>query len=237
MLFCYAIEDIALRIVTMKKILLMGPPGSGKGTQATALTERFGWPVISAGDLLRAEIKKNSPLGKEIAALINKGHLVADRTIIKVIEQQLASLENTDVVLIDGFPRTIGQAEALDSAGLGVQAVINLAIDPEVLVERLSGRRITPSSGRTYHLTYNPPKNPGVDDTTGEALVQRPDDQPEHIRTRMTTYHQSTAPVISYYEQQSQTTDLAVLTVDASLPITQVFDEICGFITPLTQGE
>lgn len=217
----------------MKKILLMGPPGSGKGTQAASLTEKFGWPVVPAGDLLRAEIKKNTPLGQEIAALINQGHLVPDHTIIAIIQNKLKELSDAPVVLIDGFPRTLGQAEALEDSGLGADAVINLQIDTELLVERLSGRRIAMSSGRTYHTLHNPPKREGFDDITGEALVQREDDKPEHIRTRMSAYHSATAPVLSFYEKKAHKTKLAILTVDASEPISTVFDKICAFITPL----
>lgn len=221
----------------MKRILLMGPPGSGKGTQAAALTKHFGWPVISAGDLLRAEIKKKTPLGQEIAEIINKGHLVQDQTIITVIQQELAALGAHQAVLIDGFPRTIGQAHALTDSGCPVDAVVNLAIETEFLVERLSGRRIAPSSGRTYHVKYHPPKVAGKDDDTGEDLVQRPDDQPEHIRTRMEAYHQSTAPVIAYYQEQAEKGALQVLTLDAAQPIDDVFQAIVAFATPLTQGE
>lgn len=217
----------------MKKILLMGPPGSGKGTQASALTEKFGWPVVPAGDLLRAEIKNKTPLGQEIAALINKGHLVPDQTIIQMIEKKLAELADSPVVLIDGFPRTVGQAQALEDSGLGVQAVINLNIDTELLVERLSGRRIAISSGRTYHIVHNPPVQEGIDDLTGEELVQREDDKPESIRTRMATYHTSTAPVLDFYEKKAKSSELPFITIDASLPISEVFDKICGFITPL----
>lgn len=214
-------------------LVFLGPPGAGKGTQAKVLEERFGYRQLSTGDMLRAHRREGTPLGVEAQGYMDRGALVPDDLIIRMVEREL-TLDPSDVIL-DGFPRTVPQAEALDAllARLGRKAVaIAFEVDPDVLTERLTGRSTHPASGRTYHVKHNPPRVPGIDDVTGEPLVQRPDDQEEAIRTRLAEYESKTAPLIGYYEK-SRTTPL--LRVDALAPIDVVSEQLIGTIAQRAQ--
>lgn len=182
------------------RLILLGPPGAGKGTQAAFITEAFDIPQISTGDMLRAAVKAGSPLGKKVQEVMNSGSLVSDDIIIELIQERTAQDDCRNGFLFDGFPRTIPQADALKQQGIPIDAVVEIAVDDEEIVERLSGRRIHEPSGRVYHVKYNPPKTPGVDDETGDELIQRGDDQEDTVRNRLKVYHDETAPLVRYYQ-------------------------------------
>jgi adenylate kinase len=209
-------------------LVFLGPPGAGKGTQAKVLEERFGYRQISTGDILRANRREGTPLGLEAQGYMDRGELVPDDLIIRMVEREL---ENDPAeVILDGFPRTVPQAQALDAllARLGRRAVaISFDVDPDVLTERLTGRWTHTASGRTYHVKHNPPRVAGVDDVTGEPLTQRADDKEETIRTRLAEYDQKTAPLIGYYGK-SETTPL--LRIDALAPIGAVSEQLAGIV-------
>ncbi len=209
-------------------LIFLGPPGAGKGTQAKALEERFGYRQLSTGDILRANVQDGTPLGIEADGHMVSGGLVPDDLIIRMVERELASRPGE--VIFDGFPRTVPQAEALDAllarTNRGAVAIA-FDVDPDVLIDRLTGRRTHPGSGRTYHVKHNPPKIDGVDDETGEPLVQRPDDVEETIRTRLATYEEKTAPLIGYYEKSPVAT---LLHVDALAPIETVSAQLAGLV-------
>lgn len=182
------------------RIVLLGPPGAGKGTQASFLCRFFGIPKISTGDMLREEIAGNTLLGQHINALVKGGELVPDDIILELIKNRLKKSDCQKGYLFDGFPRTLGQAESIKNLGIGVDAVIELDVPSEEIVKRLGGRRQHLKSGRVYHTLYNPPQVPDIDDITGELLVQREDDKEETIRKRLTVYHQQTSPLIHWYK-------------------------------------
>ncbi len=181
------------------RIILLGGPGAGKGTQAGFIAERYGIPQISTGDMLRAAVDAGSPLGLQAKAIMDAGELVSDDIILGLVEQRLSEPDCANGFLFDGFPRTIAQAEALKAQQIDIDAVVEIAVDDEEIVRRMSGRRVHLASGRTYHVVFNPPKTAGRDDVTGEDLVQREDDQEETVRTRLAVYHEQTAPLIDFY--------------------------------------
>lgn len=181
------------------RVILLGAPGAGKGTQAQFITENFGIPQISTGDMLRAAVKAGSPLGQQVKAVMDSGGLVSDDIIIQLVKARIAEPDCASGCLFDGFPRTIPQAEAMREAGVRIDAVLEIAVEDEEIVQRLGGRRVHPGSGRIYHVVYNPPKVAGVDDETGEPLVQRDDDQEETVRNRLSVYHEQTEPLVDYY--------------------------------------
>jgi len=185
------------------KIILLGMPGSGKGTQARFLIEKFGIPQISTGDMLRAAIKEGAPLGLEAKKFMDRGALVPDEIVIELVKQRVKAPDCAKGFIIDGFPRTIPQAEALDRAGINVDYVIEIAVADDEVLKRMSGRRVHLASGRTYHVTFNPPKVAGKDDVTGEDLVQRPDDKEATVKERIATYHAQTEPLVAYYSKQA----------------------------------
>ena len=185
------------------RVILLGAPRAGKGTQAKFITEKFGIPQISTGDMLRAAVKAGTELGIKAKSVMDSGGLVSDDLIIGLIKDRLAEPDCQNGVLFDGFPRTIPQAEALLKAGLEIDHVLEIAVDDEEIVQRMSGRRVHPASGRTYHLVYNPPKVEGKDDATGEDLVQRPDDVAETVRHRLAVYHEQTKPLVEFYSTLS----------------------------------
>jgi adenylate kinase len=189
------------------RLILLGPPGAGKGTQATFIKEAFGIPQISTGDMLRAAIKAGTPLGLAAKQVMDSGALVSDDIIIGLVKARLRETDCAKGYLFDGFPRTIPQAQAMRDAGVPIDHVIEIDVPDAAIVERMSGRRCHVPSGRTYHLKYNPPRVPGKDDVTGEDLVQREDDREETVRKRLTVYHQQTEPLVAYYEQWAQTGD------------------------------
>lgn len=185
------------------RVILLGPPGAGKGTQAQFICEAFDIPQISTGDMLRAAIKAETALGLQVKEVMASGGLVSDEIIIGIVKERIAQEDCANGFLFDGFPRTIPQAEALEAAGVTIDHVLEIAVDDEQIVSRMSGRRMHESSGRTYHIVHNPPKQEGVDDETGEALVQRADDKEETVRTRLNVYHEQTKPLVSFYSSQS----------------------------------
>jgi adenylate kinase len=185
----------------MKRIILLGPPGAGKGTQAQVITKTFNIPQISTGDMLRAAIKAGTELGKQAKSVMDAGGLVSDDLIINLVKERIAQPDCANGCIFDGFPRTIPQAQALADAGVTIDNVVEIAVPDEDIVSRLSGRRSHPASGRVYHVVYNPPKVEGKDDETGEDLVQRDDDKEDTIRDRLTTYHNQTEALIGFYQE------------------------------------
>lgn len=189
----------------MKRIILLGPPGAGKGTQAQVITKTFNIPQISTGDMLRSAIKEGTELGKQAKSVMDAGGLVSDDLIINLVKERISQPDCANGCIFDGFPRTIPQAQALADAGVHIDNVIEIAVPDEDIVSRLSGRRSHPASGRVYHVVYNPPKVEGKDDETGEDLVQRADDKEEIIRDRLATYHKQTATLVDFYQNLAKT--------------------------------
>ncbi|MEM0953980.1 MAG: adenylate kinase [Pseudomonadota bacterium] len=182
------------------RLILLGAPGAGKGTQAQFICKHFSIPQISTGDMLRAAVKAGTPLGLEAKEIMASGGLVSDDLIIALVKERITADDCANGFLFDGFPRTIPQAQAIVDADVSIDHVLEIAVDDEQIVERLSGRRVHPGSGRIYHVTHNPPQTEGVDDETGEALVQRDDDQEETVRNRLRVYHEQTAPLVGFYQ-------------------------------------
>jgi adenylate kinase len=185
------------------KIILLGAPGAGKGTQAQFLMEKYGIPQISTGDMLRAAVKAGTELGKQAKQVMDSGGLVTDDIIIGLVKERIKEDDCKNGYLFDGFPRTIPQAQALQEQGIDIDAVIEIEVEDEEIVKRLSGRRVHPGSGRVYHVIYNPPKEEGKDDETGEALIQRDDDKEETVRKRLEIYHEQTEPLVGFYRKVS----------------------------------
>ena len=188
-------------------LVFLGPPGAGKGTIAKVAKEALGVPHISTGDLFRANIKNETELGKRVKEILASGGLVPDEITIKMVENRLSESDCEKGYILDGFPRTIPQAVALSKMS-NVEGVINFVLSEEEIIKRLSGRRMCPSTGRTYHILFNPPKVEGIDDETGEPLIQRDDDKPEAIRHRLELYNEATAPLIDYYKAKDVVLDL-----------------------------
>lgn len=191
------------------RVILLGGPGAGKGTQAAYITERYGIPQISTGDMLRAAISAGSPLGLRAKAIMDAGDLVSDEVILGLVTERLREDDCAKGFLFDGFPRTIAQAEALKTQHVDIDAVVEIAVDDEEIVKRMSGRRVHTASGRTYHVTFNPPRTAGKDDVTGEDLVLRKDDEEDTVRKRLTVYHEQTAPLIDFYTDWHREGDAA----------------------------
>tara|TARA_R110000772_G_scaffold140286_6_gene249484 strand:+ start:9389 stop:10036 length:648 start_codon:yes stop_codon:yes gene_type:complete len=183
------------------RIILLGPPGAGKGTQAQFLIDTFSIPQISTGDMLRSAVKAGTPLGLKVKSVMDSGGLVTDDIIIDLVKERIAKDDCANGFLFDGFPRTIPQAEALVDAGINIDHVLEINVPDEEIVKRLSGRRVHSASGRVYHLDHNPPKAPGLDDVTGEALIQRDDDKEATVRKRLEVYHQQTLPLVKFYQK------------------------------------
>jgi adenylate kinase len=181
------------------RLILLGAPGAGKGTQATFIKEKFNIPQISTGDMLRAAVKAGTPLGLEAKSYMDSGGLVPDAVIIGLVSERIKEADCQNGFLFDGFPRTIPQADAMKAAGVGIDYVVEIDVPDEAIVERMSGRRSHPASGRTYHVKFNPPKVAGKDDITGEDLVQRDDDKEETVKKRLEVYHSQTKPLVKYY--------------------------------------
>jgi len=181
------------------RLILLGAPGAGKGTQAGFICQRYGIPQISTGDMLRAAVKAGTPLGLQAKAVMDSGSLVSDDIIIHLVKERIAQPDCAQGFLFDGFPRTIAQADALKAAGVRLDYVLEIDVPFEAIIERMSGRRSHPASGRTYHVRFNPPKIDGKDDLTGEALLQREDDKEETVRKRLQVYSAQTRPLVDYY--------------------------------------
>ena len=183
------------------KLILLGAPGAGKGTQATFICKKYAIPQISTGDMLRAAVKAGTPLGLEAKAVMESGGLVSDDLIINLVKERIAQPDCANGFLFDGFPRTIPQADAMKAAGVALDYVVEIDVPFSAIIERMSGRRSHPPSGRTYHVTFNPPKVEGLDDVTGEPLVQREDDKEETVKKRLDVYSAQTRPLIAYYSE------------------------------------
>ena len=189
------------------RLILLGAPGAGKGTQATFICQRFGIPQISTGDMLRAAVKAGSPMGLAAKKVMDSGALVSDEIIIGLVKERLALPDCAKGFLFDGFPRTIPQADAMKKAGVKLDVVLEIDVPEEAIIERMGGRRVHMASGRTYHVKYNPPKTPNVDDVSGEPLIQRDDDKEETVRNRLLVYQSQTRPLVDYYGQWANTGD------------------------------
>ena len=185
------------------RLILLGPPGAGKGTQAAFICQKFGIPQISTGDMLRAAVKAGSPLGVAAKMVMDSGGLVGDDIIIGLVKERITQADCANGFLFDGFPRTIPQADAMKSAGVKLDVVLEIDVPDEAIVERMSGRRVHMASGRTYHVKYNPPKVEGKDDATGEPLIQRDDDKEETVKKRLAVYQSQTRPLVAYYTSWS----------------------------------
>lgn len=204
------------------RIMMLGAPGAGKGTQATFLTSHFDIPQISTGDMLRASIRAGAALGLEAKGYMDAGQLVPDDLIIRMVKVRISEPDCKNGFLLDGFPRTLAQAEALASAGVALDAVIEINVPFEVIVERMAGRRVHPASGRTYHITYNPPKVEGKDDETGEDLIQRDDDKAETVKKRLDVYAAQTQPLVAFYKAEAAKGAVKYIVVDGTDNIERV---------------
>lgn len=191
------------------RLILLGPPGAGKGTQAAFITQRYGIPQISTGDMLRAAVKAGTPLGLTAKKVMEAGQLVSDETIVSLVQERLKEPDCAAGYLFDGFPRTIGQAEALKKAGVRVDVVLEIDVPDAEIIERMSGRRVHLASGRTYHVKFNPPRVAGKDDVTGEPLIQRDDDREDVVRKRLEVYHAQTRVLVDYYKRWAASGDPA----------------------------
>lgn len=207
------------------KLVILGPPGAGKGTQAEYIVERYNIPHISTGDIFRENIKNNTELGKEAKSYMDKGLLVPDDLVIALVEDRLNKADAKEGFLLDGFPRTVAQAVSLDSIldknNDKLTNVINISVDPEILIERAVGRRVCKTCGMTYHVKFNPPKEEGICDKDGTKLIQRDDDTEETVKTRISVYFDQTAPLIDYYRAQNLLID-----IDGAKDIDKVFEDI-----------
>lgn len=211
------------------RLILLGGPGAGKGTQATYITNHFEIPQISTGDMLRAAVEAGTALGRKAKEVMDAGALVPDDIIIGLVKERIAEKDCENGFLFDGFPRTIPQAQALRDSGVVIQYVVEIAVDDEEIIRRMSGRRIHPGSGRSYHVEFNPPQQPDQDDVTGEPLIQRDDDQEETVRTRLEVYHEQTAPLVKYYSDWEKSGDSAApkyIRVDGIGGVEEVRDRI-----------
>ena len=192
------------------RVILLGGPGAGKGTQANYMKEKYGIPQISTGDMLRAAVKAGTPMGVEAKKVMDAGGLVSDEIILGLIDERLKQDDCANGYLFDGFPRTLAQADALKDKGVVVDAVVEIDVDDEEIIKRMSGRRVHMESGRTYHVVFNPPKEEGKDDETGEPLIQRDDDQEDTVRARLGVYHDQTEPLINYYSTWAASAEAGV---------------------------
>jgi adenylate kinase len=194
------------------RIILLGSPGSGKGTQAQFITKKYAIPQISTGDMLRAAVREGSPLGVEAKKVMDAGGLVSDSIILGLIKERIAQADCQNGFLLDGFPRTIVQAEGLEAMGIAIDDVIEIVVADEEIVKRIAGRRVHLASGRTYHTLFNPPKVEGIDDVTGEPLILRDDDKEETVRKRLSVYHEQTKPLVSHYSAAGQSVKFSSIT-------------------------
>jgi adenylate kinase len=208
------------------RVILLGAPGSGKGTQAQAITEKFNIPQISTGDMLRAAVRAGTPLGLEAKKIMDAGQLVSDDIILGLIKERIQADDCKNGFLLDGFPRTIAQADGLDTMGVSIDNVVEFVVDDEEIVKRMSGRRSHPASGRVYHVVFNPPKEEGKDDVTGEPLVQREDDKEETVRKRLKVYHDQTKPLVGYYRQKAEQGQVKFASIDGIGSVDAIRDRL-----------
>ena len=208
------------------KIILLGPPGAGKGTQAEIICKNFSIPHISTGDMLREAIANETATGKLAKEIMDAGNLVSDDVIIGLVKDRIKEEDCKNGFLFDGFPRTIPQADALENQEIFVNVVLELTLKDELIINRMSGRRVHQPSGRSYHLEFNPPEKDGVDDVTGEPLIQRDDDKPETVKNRLEVYWEQTNPLIVYYRSKSVQTNLKYIEIDGSKTMEKVSSQI-----------
>jgi adenylate kinase len=208
------------------RVILLGSPGSGKGTQAQFIIESFGIPQISTGDMLRAAVREGTPLGLEAKKIMDAGQLVSDEIILGLIKERISQQDCSNGFLLDGFPRTITQADGLANMGVELDHVVEIVVDDEEIVKRLSGRRVHPGSGRTYHLEFNPPRIEGMDDETGEPLQQRDDDKEETVRRRLNVYHDQTKPLVDYYQAKTKTSDVRFTSIPGIGSVSDIRERI-----------
>ena len=208
------------------KIILLGPPGAGKGTQAESICQRYDIPHISTGNMLREAIDAGTKLGLEAKSLMDAGILVSDEVIVGLVEERISSPDCSKGFLFDGFPRTIPQAEALVQRGIAINAVVEIDVPDDDIINRMSGRRMHPASGRNYHIIFNPPKVEGKDDATGEDLIQREDDKPDTVRDRLKVYQDQTSPLIEFYSSLSSSGPLNYIKVSGTSTPKEVSENI-----------
>ena len=214
------------------RLILLGAPGAGKGTQAQFITEKLGIPQISTGDMLRAAVAAKSELGLKVGEVMASGGLVTDEIIIALVKDRIAQADCANGFLFDGFPRTIPQAEAMVDAGVEIDCVLEIDVADDEIVKRLSGRRVHPGSGRVYHVEFNPPAKEGIDDESGEELVQREDDQEETIRKRLQVYHEQTQPLVGFYsESASKGVNVSVGKVNGLAPVDDIRQQIDSILS------
>ena len=212
-------------------LIILGPPGAGKGTQAAFIASEQNIPHISTGDMLREAIKNGTELGLQAKAVMDAGNLVSDELIIELVKERISQEDCKNGFLFDGFPRTIPQAEALQENNIDINGVIELVIADEEIIKTMSGRRIHLASGRTYHVDFNPPKKSGLDDETGEELIIRKDDEPETVKDRLKVYWTQTQPLIEYYSNFKNASDFKYLTVDGTLTVEEIKNNIKDFLS------
>ncbi|QBH96948.1 adenylate kinase [Limnobaculum zhutongyuii] len=212
------------------RIILLGAPGAGKGTQAQFIMEKYGIPQISTGDMLRAAVKAGSDLGKQAKELMDAGKLVTDELVIALVKERIAQPDCKNGFLLDGFPRTIPQADAMKEADIQVDYVLEFDVPDEIIVERIVGRRVHAASGRVYHIKFNPSKVEGKDDVTGEELTIRKDDQEDTVRKRLVEYHALTKPLINYYSAEAKSGNTRYFKIDGTRKVTEVSDELAKIL-------
>ena len=210
------------------KIILLGAPGVGKGTQADLLYSKLKIPKISTGDMLRSQINQNTPLGKEIKGIMSQGNLVPDNLITELVNIRVREEDCVNGYLLDGFPRTINQAKSMEQNNIFVDYVLNIHLDDKDIISRITGRRVHQKSGRTYHIKFNPPKVANKDDVTGENLILRADDKEETIKNRLDVYHKQTSPLLDYYKKKEK---IKLITIDGNLSVDSVFTNILKYLT------
>lgn len=209
------------------RIILLGAPGAGKGTQAQFVTEKFGIPQISTGDMLRAAVKNKTELGLQVEQVMASGGLVTDEIIIAIVKERIEQPDCANGFLFDGFPRTIPQAESMVEAGVDIDVVLEIDVDDEEIVGRLSGRRVHPDSGRIYHVVFNPPAVENKDDETGDPLIQRADDEEETVRKRLSVYHEQTEPLVGFYKGLEEKGEaVKVIKISGVAPVEQIKQQI-----------
>jgi len=218
------------------KLILLGGPGAGKGTQANYIKERYSIPQISTGDMLRAAVKAGTPLGVEAKKIMDAGGLVSDEIILGLVKERITADDCANGFLFDGFPRTLAQAESLKTQGVDIDAVVEIDVDDAEIIKRMSGRRVHVASGRTYHVVFNPPKEEGKDDETGEPLIQRDDDQEDTVKKRLDVYHEQTEPLIGYYTDWANSGEAAApkyVRVDGIGQVDEIKDSIFSALDAL----
>ena len=208
------------------KLILLGAPGVGKGTQAQFITDTYQIPQISTGNMLREAVKAETPLGLKVKAVMERGDLVTDDIIIALVKDRISQPDCKNGFLFDGFPRTIPQADALVDQGIDLDAIVEIAVPFDEIIKRMSGRRVHPGSGRTYHVEYNPPVKEGVDDETGEPLIQREDDQEDTVRDRLKVYEEQTSPLVAYYQAKASSSQLQYFSIEGQGTVGEIKEKV-----------